>query len=270
MRPGLFRIVAIQLSIALRASWWTVVGGCCFGASAALLLHAAVPQRYEAVARVSVPQAPAGARVAGQGEAALSAESLVDERAAIEAVRRIFDGALNEKEVRSRARDLRQRLHVQRGEGGGAGFVPVTVRYRDSDPERAARVLNTVLRVCVERAAEDGRAGDAARFVGWEITAEATVPVAPAALPRAPLVALGVLAGCLAFVGPVLTRRYLDPVISCEEGLRSLAGVPLVARIPRISTPGTKRECAARWAKNIGLSLLSAAVLVATVVGLLT
>lgn len=138
MRPCLFKIVAIQLSLALRVSWWTIVAGSCLGASAAVLLLMAVPQRFEAAA--------------------------------------------------------------------------------------------------------------------------------PAAPLRAPLIALGILAGCLLFVGPVLTRRFLDPVISCEQGLRTLSGVPMIGRVPTIPTPGMKRERVRLWIKNIGLSLLSVAALVAVLV----
>lgn len=139
MRPGLPKIVAIQLGHALSASWWTVVAGSCLGASTALVLLAVVPQTF-----------------------------------------------------------------------GAAASPPL----------------------------------------------------------RVPLVALGVLTGCLTFVGPVLTRRFLDPVISCAQGLRSLSGVPLMARLPRIPTPGAKRERTKRWLKNIGLSLLSVAALVAVLVAL--
>ena len=91
---------------------------------------------------------------------------------------------------------------------------------------------------------------------------------AAAAPHRAPLVALGVLAGCLLFVGPLLTRRFLDPVIHCAEGVRSLSGVPLLARVPRIPTPGLDRERARRWLKNGVLSALSVAALVAALVTL--
>lgn len=137
---GLVRIVAIQLGLALRASWWTLVAGICLGASASLVLLAMIPQRYEAAA----PAAP---------------------------------------------------LH-------------------------------------------------------------------------GPLIVLGILTGCLIFVGPLLTRRFLNPIISCKEGLLSLSGVPLLARIPRIPTPGATRERAGYWIKNLALSLLSVAALVAALVTL--
>jgi hypothetical protein len=91
---------------------------------------------------------------------------------------------------------------------------------------------------------------------------------APAAPPRGPLLALGILTGCLLFVGPLLTRRFLNPIISCKEGLLSLSGVPVLARIPRIQTPGASRERAGYWIKNLALSLLSVAALVAALVTL--
>jgi len=85
---------------------------------------------------------------------------------------------------------------------------------------------------------------------------------------RAALIALGVLTGFLLFVGPLFTRRFLDPVISCAQGLSTLSGVPLLARVPRIPSPGLRRERARRWLKNLGLSLQSVAALVAALVTL--
>jgi hypothetical protein len=92
--------------------------------------------------------------------------------------------------------------------------------------------------------------------------------VAPTAPLRAALIALGVLTGWLVFVGPLLTRRFLNPIISSEQGLRSLSGVPLMGRVPHIPTRGARRERALRWIKNLVLSVLSVAVLLAALVTL--
>lgn len=74
---------------------------------------------------------------------------------------------------------------------------------------------------------------------------------------------VGLVIGLVLFVGPLPLRRMLHPVIGSEAGLRALSSVPLLVSIPRIPTAeflGQKRR---RIVSNVGLSLLSTAVLTA-------
>lgn len=75
--------------------------------------------------------------------------------------------------------------------------------------------------------------------------------------------AVGMAAGCLLFVGPLFAWRFLNPMVSSEAGLRALSDVPVLVAIPRIETPATRGYRFRRNVKNLALSTLSTAVLVA-------
>jgi capsular polysaccharide biosynthesis protein len=77
--------------------------------------------------------------------------------------------------------------------------------------------------------------------------------------------ALGVLAGLLVFVGPVIALRVLNPPVSSEAGLRVVTDVPVLVSIPRIEAVGFRGSALRSFAKNAALAAVSAAVLVAVV-----
>jgi polysaccharide chain length determinant protein (PEP-CTERM system associated) len=87
-----------------------------------------------------------------------------------------------------------------------------------------------------------------------------TMPVRPKPL----LIQLiGIAAGLLLFVGPNLARQLLSPVFSSETSLQTITGLPVLASIPRIRTAQMIGADRRRHAKNIGLSLVTVAVVVA-------
>ncbi len=73
---------------------------------------------------------------------------------------------------------------------------------------------------------------------------------------------IGILAGCLLFVGPLFAWRFLNPLISSESGLRALSDVPVLVALPRIETASTRGYLYRRRAKNVLLSTLCTAVVV--------
>jgi uncharacterized protein involved in exopolysaccharide biosynthesis len=99
----------------------------------------------------------------------------------------------------------------------------------------------------------------------FEVARWAGVPDKPVAPKPIPVAGLAVIAGCMLFVGPVLARRGLNPLVSSESGLRALSDVPVLVSLPRVITAENRREKSRRFAKNVGLSLVSAAVLVMVV-----
>jgi hypothetical protein len=284
VRPGLAKIVTLQLGEALKRSWWTVVAGCCIGMIAALLLLRAVPERYEAVASVRVHEAETHGSAAigdrqrrgGKEPEAGALGLMLDERALAEVADHVFGPSSSETQSEERVRALRTGLlAVQKGSGAGEG-ERIEIRFRDEDAERSAQIVNAVAQTCAQGITSpsrqedsvDGVLGLPSRFE-CEVVEPAVVPAAPLARRRIPLIVLGALAGCLVFVGPVLTRCYLRPVICSATGLLSLSALPLMARIPTIPTPGAKRACTRRCIKNVGLSALSVAALGAALWSLL-
>jgi hypothetical protein len=74
---------------------------------------------------------------------------------------------------------------------------------------------------------------------------------------------MGIVGCCLLFVGPLLARRFLSPVISSEAGLRALTDVPVLVTIPRVETSQTKGLVLRRRIKNFALSTLCVVMAVA-------
>jgi hypothetical protein len=57
-------------------------------------------------------------------------------------------------------------------------------------------------------------------------------------------------------VGPLLTYRFLNPLVSSEAGLRALTGVPVLVIVPRILTPQNRGYRLRRFLANVGMSLV--------------
>jgi len=97
----------------------------------------------------------------------------------------------------------------------------------------------------------------------FEIVRPARPSQVPAWPNRLQFLGGGVAAGVLVFVGQLLARRLLRPVIASEGGLRALSEVPLLASIPVIPTPEASRRERRTRAWNWGLSAASAMAVVA-------
>jgi polysaccharide chain length determinant protein (PEP-CTERM system associated) len=107
---------------------------------------------------------------------------------------------------------------------------------------------------------EEGRKG--VQFEIIERARAASVPVRPVK----PFVFGGhVGIGLLLFVGPLVVRRLLNPVILSQTALRGFSDVPLLVAIPALPTPDVAREARRRRVQNLGISTLALAALVAAV-----
>jgi hypothetical protein len=76
--------------------------------------------------------------------------------------------------------------------------------------------------------------------------------------------ATGLLAGLALFVGPIVLRAFLAPVVASEAGLRSVADVPVLVAIPRLITRDVLRATWNRRLRNVVASVASVAVLALT------
>jgi polysaccharide chain length determinant protein (PEP-CTERM system associated) len=101
-----------------------------------------------------------------------------------------------------------------------------------------------------------------------EIIERAEVPVRPAYPEPLRIYGIGLVVGCLVFVGPLLLRNLLNPVVVSEAGLRGAIEVPVLVGIPRLETPATAGLGRRRMFKNVALALLSSGVLAAVAVTL--
>jgi polysaccharide chain length determinant protein (PEP-CTERM system associated) len=103
----------------------------------------------------------------------------------------------------------------------------------------------------------------------FEVIERAVPPSRP--VEPVPLVVfgLGLVGGLLAFVGPVVARALIHPVVQSELGLAAVSDVPILVAIPRIPTPELVRSAERARYRNVGLSALSATVLAAAIAFLL-
>lgn len=90
----------------------------------------------------------------------------------------------------------------------------------------------------------------------------------PAGVPRVPVspnpmivIAVGALLGLGLFLGPLVLRRLLSPVLMSEARLKALSDVPVLVRIPSLETPDTAQRVRRNRLRNFALSGLSIAVL---------
>jgi uncharacterized protein involved in exopolysaccharide biosynthesis len=109
---------------------------------------------------------------------------------------------------------------------------------------------------------EDSKMG---RFQVIDAAVPPSVPLSPK---PAQLHGMGLIAGLLLFVGPVLLRQILRPTVGSEARLRELSEVPILVSIPSLDTPETLRRARFVKVKNFGFSMLSVAVLAAVLVTL--
>ena len=95
-----------------------------------------------------------------------------------------------------------------------------------------------------------------------EILEYAVVPEVPYSPQPIMVHALYLALGCLVFLGPLLLRNLLRPVITSEAGFLSLTDLPMLVSLPLIETGEVRRAGRWRMLKNVGLSMISGAVLV--------
>jgi uncharacterized protein involved in exopolysaccharide biosynthesis len=113
------------------------------------------------------------------------------------------------------------------------------------------------------RAAEIGEENQISGEVALRGTASPpTSPISPKPLPIA---GVSVAAALLLFIGPIVVRWFLFPVVASEAGIRSLAEIPILVTVPRFKTPDVAKLVRRRRVKNFGLSLLSTTILAGTV-----
>jgi uncharacterized protein involved in exopolysaccharide biosynthesis len=97
----------------------------------------------------------------------------------------------------------------------------------------------------------------------FEIASGAFPASVPAWPKRPEFLGVGVVAGLLLIVGPLIARRLLRPVIASEAGLRALADVPVLVSIPVIPTPAAVRQVRIARLGNWGLAALAVIAVVA-------
>ncbi|HKQ61389.1 MAG TPA: hypothetical protein VJS92_08850 [Candidatus Polarisedimenticolaceae bacterium] len=96
----------------------------------------------------------------------------------------------------------------------------------------------------------------------FEIIDPAVAPRWPIWPKRLPILGLGVAMGLVVFVGPLVLRRLLQPIVGSEAGLRLASEAEVLVGIPALPTAETARLARGARLRNFGLSVASVAILV--------
>jgi uncharacterized protein involved in exopolysaccharide biosynthesis len=146
------KAVVFELLDSVLTSWWTLIGGICFGAAGALVALHYIPKVYEARALIritppKIPQEFVRATVTDDlSKRLLTIQELVFSRDFMDVVMaKHFTLPKDETQRESQARGIRSRITIEASEIEGL----FAMLYRDEDPDRTAAVVNTLTELSV-------------------------------------------------------------------------------------------------------------------------
>lgn len=147
------RTLLFEMADALMRSWWTVVAGLCVGMAGAILALHYVPKMYEAttkirVAPAAIPEELLKTTVTEDMSRVLMEvkEAILGREYMLALIDRTFGTPETESEIQGLIRRIQSSVEVRTAQQ--AGLFALT--YQDSDPDRAADVVNTLTRIYVE------------------------------------------------------------------------------------------------------------------------
>jgi capsular polysaccharide biosynthesis protein len=118
------------------------------------------------------------------------------------------------------------------------GTMFVNVSYKDSDPERAQLIANTIGKVLSEKISEVSVGANAITATVWEPATLPETPISPDPI-RNGLIALvvgSVLGVILAFL-----LEYVDDRWNSRDEVEEISGTPTLGVIPKFKLPATRK-----------------------------
>jgi polysaccharide chain length determinant protein (PEP-CTERM system associated) len=140
-------------------SWWTIVAGVCIGLAASTTMLHYTPKTFEAETTIFVvpPQMPeqlVRGTVTDDMSTRLSAlrEAVISLPYLVKLIEEIYGPISDQEEFDKLVRSIRQRvevtlMHIDRYQRGGV----FRLSYQDSESERAAEVVNTLVKLYIEQ-----------------------------------------------------------------------------------------------------------------------
>jgi capsular polysaccharide biosynthesis protein len=193
---------------------------------------------YEASAKVLVGQEQAADDQQDRDSLNSSVQGLQQiTQTMVEAIksRPVAEEAVELLKLQTTPTELLGNLNVE--QVGSTQFIRLS--YRDTDPERARHVVDSIAVLSSGRISEANASAGAIRATVWEY---ATVPAAPVSpnTARAVLLALGL--GIMFGLGMALLLEYLDGSWRSPEDVEQASGLPNLGVIPRFDTVKSRKQ----------------------------
>lgn len=148
--------------------------------------------------------------------------------------RRTAEAVIQELDLSTSPETLLQDLNVE--QIGATQFIEIS--YRDSNPQRAQQVVDTVGEVFSSQISEVSPSANAITATLWERAAVPVSPVSPDPLRNGLLaLALGLMIG----IGLVYFLEYLDDSWRSPEEVEQISGVPTFGVIPAFKRPKSRK-----------------------------
>jgi succinoglycan biosynthesis transport protein ExoP len=159
-----------------------------------------------------------------------------------------------------------------------ASAIALLERHIDKTPEVDQRLalLTDGYSLLEKKYLESLRKADSARETLWmeetqqgrqlqiiERAEPASKPISPQPMQ---VYVVCLVAGLAIFVAPLLGKRLLNPTLSSETALLNMFKIPILTSIPTIETDETRRRIRRSRMVNYGLSLASAAIMIAAMI----
>ena len=137
----------------------------------------------------------------------------------------VLEAVIRRLDLQMSPQDLEERLSVQQI----PDTLVVEVRYRDTDPERAQQVVNTLGDVFSEQVPDISPSANPLAVTLWKQSEVPDRPISPDPLRNGLLaLALGLVLG----VGLALLLEYMDDSWISPEEVEEISGVPTLTAIP--------------------------------------
>jgi capsular polysaccharide biosynthesis protein len=189
---------------------------------------------YEASIKILVGQEQRADTPSQLGSDVMGLQQLTQTVADLIATRPVAEAAIERLGLQMSPEDFLENLSVQQV----ANTQTIEVSYKDSDPERAQRIANTVGEVFSDQVSEVSPSANAITATLWERAAVPDEPVSPKPV-RNGLLAL--LLGLMLGAGLAFLLEYLDDTWRSPEELEQVSGRPNFGAIPEFKVVKGKK-----------------------------
>jgi capsular polysaccharide biosynthesis protein len=221
----------------LRRRMWTIVLVAAVTAGSALGFSLLQTPTYEASVQILVGQKVAGGQIPNPGVADVSdlqeVAQTVAQAVPTTPIAETVVERLNLQEVS--AKEVLNNTSAE----PDPGTMFVNVSYKDSDPERAQLIANTISKVLSEKISEVSVGANAITATVWEPATLPETPISPDPL-RNGIIAL--VLGSLLGVVLAFLLEYVSDRSNSRDEVEEVSGVPTLGVVPKFRVSARRKE----------------------------